>query len=105
MWFQGTYDRYAEIGVPLTILWFAVIAPYAKVPAWYFRLRKLKDWHKVASKRSDEDELKEIEEQVRMLLEWHTPATVGAVKAYSGKYGDKALLDMWEIDRRIRRER
>ena len=102
MWLVGTIEKYPELAVPLFFIWMAVVAPALVIPDWHWHWKKLEKWRKTALKRDDGKLLEEIDEEMEMLKEWHMPATVGAVKSLLGKYGDKRVLSIWDIDKRMR---
>ena len=41
MWYQGTYEKYPELAMPLFFIWLAVLAPSLNIPDWHWKWKRL----------------------------------------------------------------
>ena len=101
LWYQGTYEKYPELAMPLFFIWLAVIAPHLDIPDWHWKWKRLERYRNFAIKVDDNDLLIKIDEELEWVRDWNTPATVGSIKSLLGKYNNTNWRRMGEIEARI----
>lgn len=101
MWYQGTYEKYPELAMPLLIIWLAILAPYISIPDWHWKWKRLERFRNFAIKVDDNDLLIKIDEELEWVRDWNTPSTVGSLKSLLGNYDNVNLRRMEEIEDRI----
>jgi len=101
MWYQGAYEKYPELAMPLFFIWLAVIAPAIEIPDWHWKWKRLERYRNFAIKRDNNDLLIKIHEELEWVHEWNTPVTVGSLKSLLGKYENTGGRRMKEIEDKV----
>jgi len=101
MWYQGTYEKYPELAMPLFFIWLAILAPSLDTPDWHWKWKRLERYRSFAIKKDDKDLLIKIDDELQWVHDWNTPATVGSIKSLLGKFENTTSRRMGEIEDRI----
>ena len=101
IWLSGTYEKYPELTIPLFIIWLGIITPQIEAGAPTTIMCMFQRLQKRALKCGDNELIDEIDRVLQYEYDWHTLATVGAVKDALEKYSGYRRPNFYEIQERV----